>query len=100
MWVDNVASISIEKLVNDWAEDLWDITPEELKRGLESSKSEKYPPTIENFREHCRPTKENEVVPFSGMYLPISPLPKEPSTLKKEQVDEIFNNLKKIVSGE
>lgn len=101
LWVDNVSSLSIEKLVHDWAVDLADMTTEELKRGLESSMSEKYPPSIQIFREHCRPTlPKEESPPHSEMYKLISPLPKEESQLKKEDIDKIFGDLKKIIAGD
>lgn len=101
LWVDNVASVQIEQLAQSWAEDLSDMTVEELKHGLESSMREKYPPSLQIFREHCRPTKPiEETPPHSEMYELISPLPKEESNLKKEEIEKIFSDLKKIVAGE
>lgn len=43
-----------------WADDLADLSPDEITRGVVAAKSAKFPPTLPEFRELCRPALNPE----------------------------------------
>ncbi len=55
LWADRYGLSNLELVKRDWSEDLSGFTGEELKRGLVSSRSLKFPPTLPEFMNLCRP---------------------------------------------
>jgi hypothetical protein len=54
-WIDMWASLPIADVKQAWAEDLHGYSGDELKRGLEACKGYKFPPSLPEFQELCRP---------------------------------------------
>jgi len=59
MWADRYGAFPRARVMQTWAEDLGDLTREELVRGVDACRTRKFPPTLPEFRELCRP----EVLP-------------------------------------
>lgn len=55
LWANRYGSFPRERVKRTWAEDLADMTPEEVARGVDASKACKFPPTLPEFRSLCRP---------------------------------------------
>lgn len=55
MWADRYGAFPRQRVKETWAEDLADLTNSELARGFAASKNLKFPPTLPEFRELCRP---------------------------------------------
>ena len=60
MWADRYGSFPRARVMATWAEDLGDMTREELVRGVDACRSRKFPPTLPEFRELCRPPLDAE----------------------------------------
>lgn len=55
LWANRYGSFPRERVKRTWAEDLADLTSEEVARGVNASKECKFPPTLPEFRSLCRP---------------------------------------------
>lgn len=55
LWHDRWASLPMPRVMATWAEDLADLTVDELKSGLSACKTRPFPPTLPEFRALCRP---------------------------------------------
>lgn len=55
LWHDRWANMPMPRVMATWAEDLADISVDELKAGLAACKTRPYPPTLPEFRALCRP---------------------------------------------
>ena len=55
LWANRYGSFPRDRVKRTWAEDLADLTPEEMARGVDASKASKFPPTLPEFRALCRP---------------------------------------------
>ena len=55
LWATRYGAFPRERVKQTWAEDLADLSPDEIARGMDRSKSAKFPPTLPEFRLMCRP---------------------------------------------
>lgn len=55
LWVDRYGQFPRERVKNTWAEDLAGFTGDEIKRGMDACKQNKFPPTLPEFATLCRP---------------------------------------------
>lgn len=55
LWKDRFGSIPRERVKQAWAEELADYSAIEIKRGLDTCKTMKFPPTLPEFLTSCRP---------------------------------------------
>lgn len=55
LWADRYGAFPRARVMQTWAEDLGDLTREELVRGVDACRTRKFPPTLPEFRELCRP---------------------------------------------
>lgn len=57
LWADRYAGLDLtpDEIVDEWATELGGFSPEEIKRGLEASRANKFPPTLPEFISLCRP---------------------------------------------
>lgn len=57
LWADRYKGLGLtpDEIADEWAMELDGFSPEEIKRGLEASKANKFPPTLPEFISMCRP---------------------------------------------
>lgn len=55
-WSDMWAGLNLQEVKQAWAEDLYGYSGEEIKTGLEACKGRKFPPSLPEFQEMCRPS--------------------------------------------
>lgn len=60
LWADRYGAFPRERVKRSWAEDLADLTRDELARGVSATRDRKFPPTLPEFRELCRPALDYE----------------------------------------
>ena len=60
LWADRYGAFPRDRVMQTWGRDLADMGRADLARGVESSRSCKYPPTLPEFREMCRPAIDHE----------------------------------------
>lgn len=60
LWADRYGAFPRERVMRTWAEDLADLSRDELVRGMTACKDRKFPPTLPEFREMCRPPIDAE----------------------------------------
>lgn len=60
LWADRYGAFPRARVMQTWAEDLGDMTRAELVRGVDACKTRKFPPTLPEFRELCRPQMSPE----------------------------------------
>lgn len=60
LWVSRYGSLPRERVKRTWAEDLADMTHNELALGMNRCRDLKWPPTLPEFRELCRPAVDHE----------------------------------------
>lgn len=55
MWANRYGAFPRDRVMRTWGEDLADLSSSELATGMTACKSAKFPPTLPEFRELCRP---------------------------------------------
>lgn len=60
MWADRYGAFPRARVMRTWAEDLADMSRDELTRGVAACRDRKFPPTLPEFRELCRPALDYE----------------------------------------
>ncbi len=60
LWADRYGAFPRDRVKRSWAEDLCDMTREELARGVAACRDSKFPPTLAEFRAMCRPPLDYE----------------------------------------
>lgn len=60
IWADRYGAFPRARVMQTWGRDLADMNREELARGVESCRDRRYPPTLPEFRELCRPAIDYE----------------------------------------
>lgn len=55
LWADRYGNMPRNRVKSTWAEDLAGFTGDELRRGMDASKRNKFPPTLPEFLNLCRP---------------------------------------------
>ena len=55
LWATRYGSFPRSRVKQTWAEDLGDLSGEEVARGVAACRSAKFPPTLPEFRALCRP---------------------------------------------
>lgn len=60
LWATRYGSFPRARVKQTWAEDLGDLTGEEVARGVAACRSAKFPPTLPEFRALCRPALDYE----------------------------------------
>ena len=60
LWADRYGAFPRDRVMRTWAEDLADLSRDELVRGMTACKDRKFPPTLPEFREMCRPPIDAE----------------------------------------
>lgn len=60
LWADRYGAFPRARVMRSWAEDLADMTRDELTRGVSACRDRKFPPTLPEFRELCRPALDYE----------------------------------------
>ena len=55
LWANRYGAFPRARVKDTWAEDLADLSGEEMARGVGACKSVKFPPTLPEFRALCRP---------------------------------------------
>lgn len=85
--------IEARKIMDSWAEVLYDITPEEIRRGFEliDLQAPEHPPNVMQFKRLCRPSEELKTA--SHMHYKCLPKPKAD---KQKALSEIENIRGKI----
>lgn len=53
LWHQRYAGIPMDRVMDTWREDLADLSPAQIKLGVDSTKKLKFPPTLPEFRELC-----------------------------------------------
>lgn len=53
LWHQRYAGIPITRVMDTWCEDLADLTPAQIKNGVDGTRNLKFPPTLAEFRELC-----------------------------------------------
>lgn len=53
LWHQRYAGIPMPRVMQTWADDLADLSPEQIKRGVDSTRALKFPPTLPEFRDLC-----------------------------------------------
>ena len=61
LWATRYGSFPRSRVKQTWAEDLGDLTGEEVARGVAACRSAKFPPTLPEFRALCRPPIDFEI---------------------------------------
>lgn len=64
LWANRYGAFPRARVKQTWAEDLGDLSGEEVARGVSGCKSSKFPPTLPEFRALCRPP-----VDFEGSFV-------------------------------
>lgn len=59
-WVDRYGAFPRSRVMRTWAEDLADMTRDEISRGVSACRDSKFPPTLPEFRQLCRPSLDYE----------------------------------------
>lgn len=60
LWADRYGAFPRDRVMRTWAEDMADLSRDELVRGMTACKDRKFPPTLPEFREMCRPPMDAE----------------------------------------
>jgi hypothetical protein len=60
LWAERYGAFPRARVMRTWAEDLADMSRDELARGVAACRDRKYPPTLPEFRELCRPSIDYE----------------------------------------
>ncbi len=60
LWADRYGAFPRSRVMRSWAEDLADMSRDELARGVSACRDRKFPPTLPEFRELCRPALDYE----------------------------------------
>lgn len=60
LWADRYGAFPRERVKRSWAEDLVDLTRDELAKGAAACREMKFPPTLPEFRQLCRPALDYE----------------------------------------
>ncbi len=60
LWADRYGAFPRARVMRSWAEDLADMSRDELTRGVAACRDRKFPPTLPEFRELCRPALDYE----------------------------------------
>ena len=60
MWADRYGAFPRSRVMLTWGRDLSDMSREELARGVELCRDRRFPPTLPEFRELCRPALDYE----------------------------------------
>lgn len=57
LWADRYKGLGLspDEIAEEWATELAGFSPEEIKRGLDASRSKTFPPTLPEFLSLCRP---------------------------------------------
>lgn len=55
LWSSRYGAFPRERVKRSWAEDLADLSPDEVVRGVDACRCAKFPPTLPEFRALCRP---------------------------------------------
>jgi hypothetical protein len=58
LWKDRFGDIPRERVKRAWAEELAGYSVDEIKRGLDTCKTNKFPPTLPEFLTACRPVMD------------------------------------------
>lgn len=60
MWADRYGAFPRARVMQTWGRDLADMTRDELAHGVEICRDLRFPPTLPEFRELCRPSINHE----------------------------------------
>lgn len=60
LWKDRFGTIPRDRVKQAWAEELAGYTAIEIKRGLDTCKTNKFPPTLPEFLSYCRPPTDTK----------------------------------------
>ncbi|AEV24608.1 hypothetical protein Dsui_0188 [Azospira oryzae PS] len=60
LWAARYGAFPRSRVMRTWAQDLADMTPDEVTRGVNACRDRKFPPTLPEFRELCRPALDYE----------------------------------------
>lgn len=60
LWASRYGAFPRTRVMRTWAEDLADLSRDELARGVEACRSAKFPPNLPEFRALCRPPVDFE----------------------------------------
>lgn len=53
LWLQRYAGIPMTRVMQTWSDDLSDLASDQIKRGVDSTRALKFPPTLPEFRELC-----------------------------------------------
>lgn len=53
-WADKFSGVPMDNLIATWAEDLGDLTENDIKRGLMATRANKFPPSLPEFYSLCK----------------------------------------------
>ncbi len=85
LWVDRYINVPQKVMLETWAEDLGDLTPEQLRAGYVAAKSLKYPPNAGEFYNICK-----EAAPdYVPSHQQITPLPAPDRLVNQEELRRI-----------
>lgn len=60
LWVDRYGAFPRPRVMQTWGSDLADMSREELARGVDACRDRRFPPSLPEFRELCRPAIDYE----------------------------------------
>ncbi len=61
LWVDRYAGLDRERVKRTWSERLSGYSGAEIKRGIDATMQSKFPPTLPEFLQLCRPAADHRV---------------------------------------
>lgn len=67
LWANRYGAFPRERVKATWAEDLADLTGEEIKAGMTACRNLRFPPTCPEFRELCRPQVDPKVAWYEAV---------------------------------
>jgi len=95
LWIDRYSAVNVDVLVETWAEDLGDLTQEQLRAGYLASRDLKFPPTIGEFRALC---KDDALNRDAESFKPFQPLPRSQNN-DIAKVQEMIAKISAQLSG-
>lgn len=64
LWLHRYAGIPMTRVMQTWSDDLSDLASDQIKRGVDSTRALKFPPTLPEFRELCLQSSIDPQVAF------------------------------------
>ena len=97
-WAEKWAGINVIQVMENWAEDLSDISDLEIAEGVAASRDLKFPPSLCEFRQLCK-SNFRETPANHPMYKTFTPVRGEQSQETQEIVKKKIEEMKAKLRG-